>query len=160
MAGMNIVGDLFGAGKMFLPQVVKSARVMKKAVHYLLPKLREFGAWLDPGGEASITPFLETKWAIIALSQIFPGPGTQPLPHHRGAGVFVGHPKGCGARQLGRHDRAQVFRHGGAENLNVNLAAFHRRGPRSDDGEGEATILVRRSVIDPDVILGAAYLHR
>jgi 5-methyltetrahydrofolate--homocysteine methyltransferase len=37
MAGMEIVGDLFGAGKMFLPQVVKSARVMKKAVAYLLP---------------------------------------------------------------------------------------------------------------------------
>jgi 5-methyltetrahydrofolate--homocysteine methyltransferase len=37
MAGMNIVGDLFGQGKMFLPQVVKSARVMKKAVAYLLP---------------------------------------------------------------------------------------------------------------------------
>src|SRR5205823_4427517 len=37
MAGMNIVGDLFGAGKMFLPQVVKSARVMKKAVAWLLP---------------------------------------------------------------------------------------------------------------------------
>lgn len=39
MAGMNIVGDLFGAGKMFLPQVVKSARVMKKAVAYLTPFL-------------------------------------------------------------------------------------------------------------------------
>lgn len=37
MIGMNVVGDLFGAGKMFLPQVVKSARVMKKAVAYLLP---------------------------------------------------------------------------------------------------------------------------
>jgi 5-methyltetrahydrofolate--homocysteine methyltransferase len=37
MDGMNVVGDLFGAGKMFLPQVVKSARVMKKAVAYLLP---------------------------------------------------------------------------------------------------------------------------
>ncbi len=37
MAGMNIVGDLFGSGKMFLPQVVKSARVMKQAVAYLLP---------------------------------------------------------------------------------------------------------------------------
>ena len=35
MDGMNVVGDLFGAGKMFLPQVVKSARVMKKAVAYL-----------------------------------------------------------------------------------------------------------------------------
>ena len=41
MAGMNIVGDLFGAGKMFLPQVVKSARVMKKAVAYLLPFIEE-----------------------------------------------------------------------------------------------------------------------
>ena len=39
MAGMNVVGDLFGAGKMFLPQVVKSARVMKQAVAYLLPYL-------------------------------------------------------------------------------------------------------------------------
>jgi 5-methyltetrahydrofolate--homocysteine methyltransferase len=39
MAGMNVVGDLFGAGKMFLPQVVKSARVMKQAVAYLLPFL-------------------------------------------------------------------------------------------------------------------------
>ncbi len=39
MAGMNMVGDLFGAGKMFLPQVVKSARVMKKAVAYLTPFL-------------------------------------------------------------------------------------------------------------------------
>ncbi|MDY0009204.1 MAG: methionine synthase [Bdellovibrionales bacterium] len=37
MSGMNVVGDLFGAGKMFLPQVVKSARVMKKAVAYLMP---------------------------------------------------------------------------------------------------------------------------
>ena len=41
MVGMNVVGDLFGAGKMFLPQVVKSARVMKKAVAYLLPYIEE-----------------------------------------------------------------------------------------------------------------------
>merc|ERR1711988_240943 len=41
MAGMNVVGDLFGAGKMFLPQVIKSARVMKKAVAYLLPFMEE-----------------------------------------------------------------------------------------------------------------------
>lgn len=41
MKGMNVVGDLFGAGKMFLPQVVKSARVMKKAVRYLTPFLEE-----------------------------------------------------------------------------------------------------------------------
>jgi 5-methyltetrahydrofolate--homocysteine methyltransferase len=41
MAGMNVVGDLFGAGKMFLPQVVKSARVMKQAVAYLFPFMEE-----------------------------------------------------------------------------------------------------------------------
>jgi 5-methyltetrahydrofolate--homocysteine methyltransferase len=41
MDGMNKVGDLFGAGKMFLPQVIKSARVMKKAVAYLVPFIEE-----------------------------------------------------------------------------------------------------------------------
>ncbi len=41
MNGMNVVGDLFGSGKMFLPQVVKSARVMKKAVAHLIPFIEE-----------------------------------------------------------------------------------------------------------------------
>merc|ERR1712070_129818 len=41
MSGMNTVGDLFGAGKMFLPQVIKSARVMKKAVAHLIPFMEE-----------------------------------------------------------------------------------------------------------------------
>ena len=58
MAGMNVVGDLFGAGKMFLPQVVKSARVMKKAVHYLQPFLE---AEKKPGAASSqITVLLAT----------------------------------------------------------------------------------------------------
>src|SRR5262249_23950276 len=43
MDGMNVVGDLFGAGKMFLPQVVKSARVMKQAVAYRLPFMEAEG---------------------------------------------------------------------------------------------------------------------
>jgi hypothetical protein len=43
MSGMNTVGDLFGAGKMFLPQVVKSARVMKQAVAYLTPFIEAEG---------------------------------------------------------------------------------------------------------------------
>ncbi|MHC4150151.1 MAG: vitamin B12 dependent-methionine synthase activation domain-containing protein, partial [Planctomycetota bacterium] len=47
MDGMNIVGDLFGSGKMFLPQVVKSARVMKKAVAYLVPFLEADKAKLE-----------------------------------------------------------------------------------------------------------------
>ncbi|HEY7736207.1 MAG TPA: methionine synthase [Candidatus Limnocylindrales bacterium] len=50
MAGMNVVGDLFGAGKMFLPQVVKSARVMKKAVAHLVPYLE---AEKDPSASRS-----------------------------------------------------------------------------------------------------------
>ena len=54
MAGMNVVGDLFGAGKMFLPQVVKSARVMKQAVAGLLPhmeaeKLANAASGIDTG---------------------------------------------------------------------------------------------------------------
>jgi 5-methyltetrahydrofolate--homocysteine methyltransferase len=58
MDGMNVVGDLFGAGKMFLPQVVKSARVMKKAVAYLLPfieleKQRVIDAGEDSSGSRS-----------------------------------------------------------------------------------------------------------
>lgn len=52
MDGMNVVGDLFGAGKMFLPQVVKSARVMKKAVAYLLPYIEAEKAEPLPGEAA------------------------------------------------------------------------------------------------------------
>ena len=53
MDGMNVVGDLFGQGKMFLPQVVKSARVMKSAVAHLLPYIEaEKAAMVEAGGEA------------------------------------------------------------------------------------------------------------
>jgi 5-methyltetrahydrofolate--homocysteine methyltransferase len=52
MAGMNVVGDLFGAGKMFLPQVVKSARVMKKAVAWLLPYMEAEKAAALAAGES------------------------------------------------------------------------------------------------------------
>jgi 5-methyltetrahydrofolate--homocysteine methyltransferase len=53
MAGMNVVGDLFGQGKMFLPQVVKSARVMKQAVAHLLPYIEaEKQLLIEGGGEA------------------------------------------------------------------------------------------------------------
>jgi len=53
MSGMNVVGDLFGAGKMFLPQVVKSARVMKKAVAYLLPYIEAEKAAGGEGGRSN-----------------------------------------------------------------------------------------------------------
>jgi len=52
MAGMSVVGDLFGAGKMFLPQVVKSARVMKKSVAYLQPFMEAEKAEMAARGEA------------------------------------------------------------------------------------------------------------
>jgi 5-methyltetrahydrofolate--homocysteine methyltransferase len=52
MDGMNVVGDLFGSGRMFLPQVVKSARVMKKAVAYLVPFIEEE----QRAGGAEVTP--------------------------------------------------------------------------------------------------------
>ncbi|MGB3272923.1 MAG: methionine synthase [Xanthobacteraceae bacterium] len=52
MAGMNVVGDLFGSGKMFLPQVVKSARVMKQAVAWLLPFMEEEKARNKAAGSA------------------------------------------------------------------------------------------------------------
>src|SRR6185312_13219747 len=61
MDGMKIVGDLFGSGKMFLPQVVKSARVMKRSVAYLEPfmeaekeKARQEGRLADSGGQGKI----------------------------------------------------------------------------------------------------------
>ena len=66
MAGMSVVGDLFGAGKMFLPQVVKSARVMKKAVAYL-------------------TPFMEAeKAAMVAAGQDGEGAGQDRPCHGQG----------------------------------------------------------------------------
>ena len=57
MEGMNVVGDLFGSGKMFLPQVVKSARVMKKAVAYLIPYIEEEG---DEGRKSNGTVVMAT----------------------------------------------------------------------------------------------------
>jgi 5-methyltetrahydrofolate--homocysteine methyltransferase len=66
MDGMNVVGDLFGAGKMFLPQVVKSARVMKKAVAYLTPfmeaeKAKAAAARAAAGGNGDDEPDLDRK---------------------------------------------------------------------------------------------------
>ena len=60
MAGMNVVGDLFGSGKMFLPQVVKSARVMKKAVAYLLPFIEAEKRPLAPEGGIKTTQHWQT----------------------------------------------------------------------------------------------------
>ena len=58
MAGMNVVGDLFGSGKMFLPQVVKSARVMKKSVAYLTPFIEEEKKRNPLGGNRAVPRIL------------------------------------------------------------------------------------------------------
>jgi 5-methyltetrahydrofolate--homocysteine methyltransferase len=60
MDGMNVVGDLFGAGKMFLPQVVKSARVMKKAVAYLIPFIEE-----EKAGDPELARQKDTNGTIV-----------------------------------------------------------------------------------------------
>jgi len=60
MAGMNVVGDLFGAGKMFLPQVVKSARVMKQAVGHLVPFIEEEKARSGNAGKPKGTIVMAT----------------------------------------------------------------------------------------------------
>ncbi|MBS1490581.1 MAG: methionine synthase [Bacteroidetes bacterium] len=60
MDGMNVVGDLFGAGKMFLPQVVKSARVMKKSVAYLTPYLEEEKKRTGTSGKSAAKILLAT----------------------------------------------------------------------------------------------------
>ncbi len=60
MNGMNVVGDLFGSGKMFLPQVVKSARVMKKAVAYLLPFIEAEKRPLTPKGGIKSSEYWKT----------------------------------------------------------------------------------------------------
>jgi 5-methyltetrahydrofolate--homocysteine methyltransferase len=54
MSGMNVVGELFGSGKMFLPQVIKSARVMKKAVAYLLPYIEEEKTGSEPTNQKKV----------------------------------------------------------------------------------------------------------
>merc|ERR1711988_745447 len=71
MAGMNVVGDLFGAGKMFLPQVIKSARVMKKAVAYLLPFMEEEKARKAAEREAAGLPEEDEKGkGVIVMSTV------------------------------------------------------------------------------------------
>lgn len=69
MDGMNVVGDLFGSGKMFLPQVIKSARVMKKAVAYLNPFMEEEKkqALLEKGLDADTKPQYRGKVLLATV---------------------------------------------------------------------------------------------
>ena len=64
MDGMNVVGDLFGSGKMFLPQVVKSARVMKKAVAYLIP-------FIEAEKKEAAIQKQKGKFCLLLLKEMF-----------------------------------------------------------------------------------------
>jgi 5-methyltetrahydrofolate--homocysteine methyltransferase len=77
MDGMNVVGDLFGAGKMFLPQVIKSARVMKKAVAYLLPFMEAEKA--EKAAAEAILAEAEGREVVVA----------DPNDNSQYAGVFL-----------------------------------------------------------------------
>ena len=71
MDGMNVVGDLFGAGKMFLPQVIKSARVMKKAVAYLLPFMEEEkAARAKARAEAGLSAEADKSKGVIVMATV------------------------------------------------------------------------------------------
>merc|ERR1719201_2456446 len=71
MAGMNVVGDLFGAGKMFLPQVIKSARVMKKAVAYLLPYMEEEkAAAAKARADAGLPPIEAKGKGVVVMATV------------------------------------------------------------------------------------------
>ena len=84
--GMNVVGDLFGAGKMFLPQVVKSARVMKKAVAYLTPFMEAEKA-PRPGRRKRLRLFPNAPVARPGLDGDRQGRRSRHRQEHRGRGA-------------------------------------------------------------------------
>jgi len=97
MAGMKVVGDLFGAGKMFLPQVVKSARVMKKAVAYLLPFMEEEKAQEAGAEPPSVGPASRRS------------EGEPPVADRRDAGpTAVADRRDAGPTARGRRSRGKI----------------------------------------------------
>ena len=136
MAGMNVVGDLFGAGKMFLPQVVKSARVMKKAVAYLEPFLE---AEKKPGAASSQVKVLlaTVKGDVHDIGKNIVGVVLQcngyevDRPRRHGAGRP--HPQG-GEGARGPHRRAlrphhAVARRDGPRRARDGARGVHRAAP-------------------------------
>ncbi|MGQ9799740.1 MAG: methionine synthase, partial [Ignavibacterium sp.] len=82
MAGMNVVGDLFGAGKMFLPQVVKSARVMKKAVAILEPVIKAHPPTPSLRNESLIANPSQKKKGVEALYPTLPQERREEIKFH------------------------------------------------------------------------------
>ena len=114
MAGMNVVGDLFGAGKMFLPQVVKSARVMKKAVAHLVPYIeaeRDEAASARSNGKVLLAT---VKGDVHDIGKNIVGVVLQCNNYEvidLGVMVPVGEDPGDGAARGGGPDRAERAHH-------------------------------------------------
>ena len=107
MAGMNVVGDLFGAGRMFLPQVVKSARVMKKAVAVLIPYLEAERAGTGKRSGTIVTATVKGDVHDIGKNIVGRRPRLQRLRGRRPRGHGPGRPDpGEGDRDRRRPDRA------------------------------------------------------
>ena len=70
MDGMSIVGDYFGSGKMFLPQVIMSARVMKRAVNYLTPYMEEEKKLNNAGGESEAAAYEPQYNGTVVLATV------------------------------------------------------------------------------------------
>ena len=136
MAGMGVVGDLFGAGKMFLPQVVKSARVMKKAVAYLTPFMEAEKAQMAAAGEVVQRAGQdragdgEGRRARHRQEHCGRGAGLQQLRSDRhGRDGARGEDSGARARSAGGHHRAE----------RADYAVARRDGARGA-GDGAAGI--------------------
>ena len=139
MDGMKVVGDLFGAGKMFLPQVVKSARVMKKAVAYL-------------------EPFMEKERLATGAAARLEGQGraghrqgrrARHRQEHRGGGAAVQRlrrrrPRGDGALRHHPADR------GGGERRHRGPERAHHAVARRDGVRGEGDAAARAGAAAPD----------
>ena len=141
MDGMNVVGDLFSAGKMFLPQVVKSARVMKKAVAYLIPYIE---AGKVAGEEAAGQPRIlmaTVKGDVHDIGKNIVGVvlqcnnfevidlGVMVPAHHRPVGPD--HPLAGRDGGSGRRDAAPGLHHAAADRRRHHLAGAHGRQDRA-----------------------------
>ena len=161
MAGMNVVGDLFGAGKMFLPQVVKSARVMKQAVAYLQPYLEaeKKASGLDQKPAAGKVVMATVKGDVHDIGKNIVGVVLQCNNYQvidLGVMVPVAEDPGDGQARAGRHDRPVGPHHALARRdvpcgrrdgaRGVQHAAADRRRhhqPRAHRGEDHAQLRAR-----------------
>ena len=149
MAGMNVVGDLFGSGKMFLPQVVKSARVMKQAVAYLMPfmEAEKEASGLAARSAAGKILMATVKGDVHDIGKNIVGVvlGLQQLRGHRsrrhGAGAEDprhGAPRECRHHRPVRPDHALARRDGACRRRDGARGLRHSAADRRRDDEPRA----------------------